>query len=81
MVRRQRDEVYAAAVEERIVIDQECVNLLRPEARKGHINLAIGARGKDFNLPPNRHSCADVRDWPEATACRAVKFAGLSSIL
>jgi len=57
MVRRQRDEVYATAVEERIVIDQECVNLLRPEARKGHVNLAIGARGKDFNLPPNRHSC------------------------
>src|SRR6516225_9121552 len=41
----------------RIVIDQECVNLLRPEARKDHINLAIGARVKDFNLPPNRHSC------------------------
>ena len=51
MVRRQRDEVYATAIEERIVIDQECVSLLSPEACKDHINLAIGARGKDFNLP------------------------------
>ena len=53
MVRRQRDEMCATAIEERIVIDQECVNLFRPEARKDHINLVIGARGNDFNLPPN----------------------------
>jgi len=63
MIRRQRNYVYAAAVEERIVIDQKCVNLLRPEACKDHINLAIGARGKDFNLPPNGHSsCPRVCD-------------------
>src|SRR5215470_7192726 len=49
MVRRQRDEVSATAVEERIVIDQECVNLLRPEARKDQIDLVIRTRGKDFN--------------------------------
>src|SRR5262249_12627714 len=57
MVRRQRGEVYATAVEQRIVTDQECVGPLMPEARKGRIDLVIGARAKNFDLPPNGHSC------------------------
>src|SRR5262249_14180474 len=57
MVRRQRDEVYATAVEQRIVTDQECVGSLMPEARKGCIDLVIGARGENSDLPPNGHGC------------------------
>jgi len=63
MVRRQRRELYATAVEQRIVTDQECVGPLMPETRKGRIDLATGARGEDFDLPPNGHSrCPHVCD-------------------
>jgi hypothetical protein len=51
MVRRQRSEVYATAVEERIVTDQECIGALMPETRKGRIDLATRARGEDFGKP------------------------------
>src|SRR5262249_33598735 len=57
MERCQRGEVYATAVEQRIVIDQQCVGPLMPEARKGRIDLVIGARGENFDLPPNGYSC------------------------
>ena len=52
----QHDE-FATAVEQRIVIDQQCVGPLMPEARKGRIDLVIGARGENFDLPPNGYSC------------------------
>ena len=56
MVDRQRGELYDPVGEERVGIDEECVGPLLHEARKGRIDLVIGAGGEDFDLPPDGRS-------------------------
>jgi hypothetical protein len=56
MVHRQRGELDETVVEQRIGTDQKCIGLLPHKARKGRIDLAIGAGVKDFALPPKGRS-------------------------
>jgi hypothetical protein len=37
----------------RLGTDQECIGTFLHKARKSRIDVAIGAGGEDFNLPPN----------------------------
>ncbi len=52
---RQRRQLDAAVGKKDVRTDQKCVSPHLHEARKGHIDLAIGAGGEDFNLPPSGH--------------------------
>jgi hypothetical protein len=56
MVSRQRNELYAAVVGQRVGIDQERINRLLHKARKDRIDVAPSAGIKDFNLLPSGHS-------------------------
>ena len=53
MVGRQRNELYATAVEQRAGTDHERINRLLRKARKGCIDIAAGGGFEDFDLLPN----------------------------
>jgi hypothetical protein len=53
----RRGELHAAGDEQFIRTDEESVDPLLCEARKGGVDLVIGASGEDFDLPPNGHGC------------------------
>jgi hypothetical protein len=57
MVCRERDELYPALDEPQVGSDHECVGSLFSKAGKGRIDLAIGAGGESFDLPPNGRGC------------------------
>src|SRR4051794_8645949 len=52
MVGRQRNELYAAAVEQWAGTDHERINRLLRKARKGRIDIAAGGGFEDFDLLP-----------------------------
>jgi hypothetical protein len=56
VARRQGGELHAAGGEKRVGPDQERVGPLLHHACEGRIDLAIGAGGKNFDLPPNGRS-------------------------
>src|SRR5262249_59317853 len=50
MVRRQRDELHATAVEQWIGTDHECVGPLLQQAHEGRINVASAPGIENFDL-------------------------------
>ena len=50
MACRQRHELFAAAVEERIGTDDECVGMLLDKSIKGGLEFALGAGFQDIKL-------------------------------
>ena len=56
MTRRQRDQLHAAVDEQCLGTDQEAVNPLLHQRRKGRIDFAICAGSNDFEVLPDHRS-------------------------
>src|SRR5262249_4968982 len=65
MTQRQRGELQATLKKQRARSDQQCFSPLLRNACKSSIDLAIGARFKDFDLPSlgQSHSLCVSREW------------------
>ena len=54
MARRQGHDLIAAAQEERIVRDEQCVGLLSDKGSKGRVDVAFSASGLYPAMPSQR---------------------------
>jgi len=63
MVGRQRNDLYATAVEQRVGTSQQRINRLLGKPRKGRVNVTAGGGLEDFDLlPDGQGRSLNVRD-------------------